>query len=93
MYLSKGDERFVIPCCGILLIIVICIRYISPILFPWSFDCACYATVFLLVGNQFKKKEIVDRVYQKPFIILVILISFIALSYLNGSVHMSVAIY
>ena len=77
---------------GVLLSAVL-VHYLCPVLLPWSLDCALYAVSFLLFGKALSEKEIVERLYRKPGAVLLLAAVFAVLSWLNGSVNMSVADY
>ena len=77
---------------GVLLAAVL-VHYLCPVLLPWSLDCALYAVSFLLFGKALSEKGIVERLYRKPGAVLLLAAVFAVLSWLNGSVNMSVADY
>ena len=77
---------------GVLLAAVL-VHYLCPVLLPWSLDCALYAVSFLLFGKVLSEKGIVERLYRKPGAVLLLAAVFAVLSWLNGSVNMSVADY
>lgn len=93
MRIAKGELRKVIAMNNGVLFVSVLIHYFSPILLPWSLDCALYAISFLCFGRALAEYNLVERLYKKPLILLVLAIAFVELSFVNGSVNMSVADY
>lgn len=90
---AKGDKKRLVLLTGLLLVIAIFYHYLSPVLLPWSLDCALYAAGFLLFGEVLWEKRTVEGLCQKPWYLALTVAIFVGLSYLNGSVNMSVADY
>lgn len=78
--------------CGCLLAAVF-LHYLSPVLLPWSLDCALYAVSFLLFGKFLEQEKAVERLYRKPLWLLLTAVIFAVSSLINGSVNMSVGDY
>ncbi|HIT66085.1 MAG TPA: acyltransferase [Candidatus Merdisoma merdipullorum] len=77
---------------GVLLAAVL-LHYLCPVLLPWSLDCALYSVSFLLIGKIMADRELVESLYRKPWALILTAAAFAGLSWLNGSVNMSVADY
>ena len=93
MRAAKGDmKKTVLYNFGVLLFSVL-LHYLCPVLLPWSLDCALYAVSFLVFGYGLAKRSFVERLYGKPWLLLLTAAVFAGLSWLNGSVNMSVADY
>ncbi len=71
----------------------VAMRYGSPVLLPWSLECALYATAFLEVGRQIQKRKLVEGLYARKWTLAVLLTAFVILSRINGRVNMSVGDY
>lgn len=69
------------------------IHYASPILLPWSLECALYAVAFLEVGARLKKHNAVEVFAGKKWVLPVLLAVLVGLSVVNGPVNMSVGDY
>ena len=93
MRAAKGDKKkLALFSLGTLLISVL-LHYLCPVLLPWSLDCALYAVSFMAFGKAAAERKLVEELYQKPVWILLTAAVFAVLSWLNGSVNMSVADY
>ena len=77
---------------GVLLAAVL-LHYLCPVLLPWSLDCALYSVSFLFIGKIMADRELVESLYRKPWALILTAAAFAGLSWLNGSVNMSVADY
>lgn len=77
---------------GVLLAAVL-LHYLCPVLLPWSLDYALYSVSFLLIGKIMADRELVESLYRKPWALILTAAAFAGLSWLNGSVNMSVADY
>jgi len=93
MRASRGEIRKLLVMNSGVLVLAIAIHYLCPILLPWSLDCALYAVSFLSLGQAAKKYGLVERLYGKPWVLLLLFAAFAGLSYVNGGVNMSVAVY
>lgn len=93
MRVSDGDDRKLLLLNSGVLAIAVLLHYLCPILLPWSVDCALYAVSFLCFGRILAKKDWVERLSHKPWILLGLGVIFVGLSVLNGDVNMSVAVY
>ena len=69
------------------------LHYASPILPPWSLECALYAVGFLELGHQIQKHRLVERIFKQKWMLVVLALAFVILARLNGSVNMSVGNY
>lgn len=68
------------------------IRTISPVLLPWSFENALYFLGFVEVG-RFMKEEGLSWLRKNEWIYANFLMAFVALSYLGGTVNLSISEY
>lgn len=75
---------------GISIAIGVILKYLCPVLLPWSLDTAFISVAFLHLGRILARDKRFDHIYQKPVFIVGILVLFIATSYFNGSGNMSV---
>lgn len=93
MRAAKGEKkRLAVLSLGTLLLSVL-LHYLCPVLLPWSLDCALYAVSFMAFGKAAAESGLVEKLYRKPVWILLTAVLFAGLSWLNGSVNMSVADY
>lgn len=69
------------------------LRYASPILLPWSLECALYAIAFLEAGYQIQRRGLVERLYSEKWALVLLFAAFVILSRINGRVNMSVGNY
>ncbi len=93
MRICRGDlKKLMILDSGVLLFSVL-LHYLCPVLLPWSVDTAFYAVSFLTFGKVVAQRELVEKIYQRPGILLLLAALFAGLSMVNGSVNMSVAFY
>lgn len=90
MTLAKGNEKRGLLYVGISILIGIILKYLCPILLPWSIDTALISVGFIHIGKIMKKENLVYRLYKKPFYILAVFLVFITTSYINGSGNMSI---
>ena len=93
MKVSGGDLRRLFMWNGVVLFLAVLVHYFCPILLPWSLDCALYAVSFLTLGKWMAEHRLVERLFGKPFALLLLTAAFAGLSVINGSVNMSVAEY
>lgn len=93
MRASKGELRKLCIMNGVVLFFAVLLHYLCPVLLPWSADCALYAVSFLTFGKVTAEWGLVKKLYKKPLSMLLLLIAFVGLSLINGSVNMSVAEY
>lgn len=70
----------------------IVLRYVSPVLLPWSLENALYFLGLIEFG-RFLKEEGLSWLRKNEWIYVNILIVFVALSYGNGSVNVSIDQY
>jgi len=91
--MSKGDRKKLLLQTGRLLAVAILVHYFCPVLLPWSVDCALYAVAFLTFGKFAAEYGLVGKLYGSPLWTGVLLVGFLGLSLLNGSVNMSIANY
>lgn len=70
----------------------IVLRSVSPVLLPWSLENALYFLGLLELG-RFLKEEGIVWLRENEWIYANFLIGFVALSYLNGSVNVSISEY
>ena len=91
--ISKGDRGKLLLCNGVVLVLAILLHSFCPVLLPWSLDCALYAVAFVTVGYIAAEEKWAEKLYRKPLLLLLAFAAFVGLSYLNGSVNMSVAEY
>lgn len=70
----------------------ILLRYGSPVLLPWSLDNALYFLGMLEFGRFLKEKRL-GMLRENSWIYVVICALFVALSYINGSVNVSIGQY
>ncbi|WP_099469135.1 acyltransferase family protein [Konateibacter massiliensis] len=75
---------------GISVLIGILLKYFSSILLPWSLDTAFISVAFLHAGRMLAREGRFEAIYKKPTAVAGIVVLFIAASYLNGSVNMSI---
>ncbi len=76
-----------------LVLLSVALHYASPVLLPWSLDCALYALAFLGAGHYFRKYSVVERLYGKKGVLALLALLFVGLSWANGPVNMSVGHY
>lgn len=93
MKLAKGELCKLYIVNGGVLLLAVLVHYFCPILLPWSIDCALYSVSFLGFGKVLKEHHLVEELYKKPLVLLLVAAAFIFLSFVNGSVNMSVAEY
>lgn len=93
MKTAKGDLCKLYIVNGGVLLLAVMLHYFCPILLPWSIDCALYAASFLTFGKVLKEYHLVETLYKRPLILFLFAAAFAALSFVNGSVNMSVAEY
>lgn len=75
---------------GICILTGIALKYFCPLLLPWSIDTALISVGFLHMGKILERESRFDLLCKKPFSIIFIIIIFVVVSYLNGSVNMSI---
>ena len=68
------------------------LRIISPVLLPWSIENALFFTGMIEAG-RFLKEEGITFLLKHEWIYVNILIVFVALSYIQGSVNVSISEY
>ncbi len=90
MTLAKGNLKREWIYLSISIFIGILLKYFCPILLPWSIDTAFISVGFVHMGKIMRQKNVVLKLYNNPFYVIVIVLVFIAISYINGSVNMSV---
>ncbi|OUQ26608.1 hypothetical protein B5E77_08950 [Lachnoclostridium sp. An131] len=93
MRAAKGNMKKALYLNFGLLLASVLLHYLCPVLLPWSLDCALYSVSFLMFGSSLARRELVEKLYRKPGILVLLAAAFIGLSCLNGSVNMSVADY
>jgi len=93
MKVSKGTWRRLLCCNGAVLLIAVLLHKFCPVLLPWSFDCAVYAVAFVTFGKAAKEYHFVEKTAGSLRLLFVVLVAFVGLSMINGSVNMSVAEY
>ncbi len=93
MQAAGGEHKRLLLLNSGILAAAILLHYLCPILLPWSVDCALYAVSFLCFGKIAADKDLVEKIYQKPLLLVLLAAAFVGLSVLNGDVNMSVAIY
>ena len=93
MRTAKGSWKRALSLNFILLLLAVLLHYLCPVLLPWSLDCALYAVSFLLFGMWLSREDAAERLYRRPWGILLAAAVFAGLSWVNGSVNMSVADY
>jgi fucose 4-O-acetylase-like acetyltransferase len=74
------------------MVLGIVLRYVSPVLLPWSIDNALYFLGLVELG-KFLKEEGLCRLRKNEWIYAVFLLIFMMLSYVNGSVNVSIGQY
>ena len=82
-------RRIAVACCmaaGILL------KYVSPVLLPWSLENVLYFLGLLELG-RFLKEEGMEFLSKNEWIYTNFLLAFVVLSYINGSVNVSISQY
>lgn len=92
----KLGEKNKKAACGMGLLLMLAgllLHYVSPVLLPWSLECALYATVFLWAGYGIRKYRITEWVYEKKWPALPLALLFVGAAWLNGPVNMSVGSY
>lgn len=93
MEAAKGELRKLYIMNGGVLLLAVLLHYFCPILLPWSIDCALYAVSFLTIGRALQEYGWVERLYKSPLRLLLLAAAFVGLSYVNGSVNMSLGEY
>lgn len=93
MQASGGELRKLLVINGGVLLLAVLVHYFCPVLLPWSFDCALYAVSFLTFGRVIAEFKLVERLYEKPGILILLAAAFVGTAYINGGVNMSVAEY
>ncbi len=93
LWAARGEEKRVLALNSVLLLLAVLLHYLCPVLLPWSIDCALYAVSFLCFGWMASRKNLVERVYYSPLLLLLLLLAFVFLSLFNGPVNMSTALY
>ena len=93
MEASKGELRKLQIMNGGVLLLAVMLHYFCPILLPWSIDCALYAVSFLTFGKALQEYGYVEKLYKRPLLLFLLAAAFVGLSFVNGSVNMSVGEY
>lgn len=83
--LAKGSYKKEWCYLAVSIIIGIVLKYLCPILLPWSIDTAFISVGFVHFGRLMKRNNLVQWFYKKPIYILTLLIGFVVVSYINGS--------
>ncbi len=91
--MTKGNERKMILGAVILLCFANLYHYMLPILLPWSFDAIAYFLLQFMWGYFMRKKDILNYVDQRKWILLIMGCVFFVLAKCNGSVNYSIADY
>ncbi len=79
---------------GLLLVLAsLLLHYVSPVLLPWSLECALYATAFLGAGYCIRKYCVTEWLYEKKWPVIPLALLFVGTAWLNGPVNMSVGCY
>lgn len=76
----------------ITMVVGVALRKISPVLLPWSIENALFFTGMIEAG-RFLKEEGLSWLRKNEWIYVNILIVFVALSYIQGSVNISISEY
>lgn len=66
---------------------------ICPILLPFSIDTAFLFIIFVWLGSYIRNNKLVEVLYDDFFKIILLLTAFLCLSWINGSVNLSVRDY
>ena len=74
-------------------LLAIVLHYVSPVLLPWSLECALYSTAFVELGTLAKKKQLPELMCRKWWMVVSAIVVFAALARVNGAVNMSVGDY
>lgn len=93
MEAAKGELRKLYIMNGGVLLLAVLLHYFCPVLLPWSIDCAMYAVSFLTLGKALQEYGWVEKLSKKPAWLLLLAAAFVGLSFVNGSVNMSVGEY
>lgn len=93
MQAAGGELRKLWVMNGGVLLLAVLLHYFCPILLPWSLDCALYAVSFLTLGRTLAQFDVVEKLYENPWVLGLLTAAFVGISLLNGSVNMSVAEY
>lgn len=75
------------------MVVALVLRYASPVLLPWSLECAFYAVALMELGAQIRNRLVLEKLYEKKWPALVLLAVFLGACLLNGPVNMSVGDY
>ncbi len=65
----------------------------TPLLLPWSLDAVPYFACFLAVGEELRERDGIYFLMEKWYRNLPVLVLFVCLSLLNGSVNLSLGCY
>lgn len=90
MTLAKSDLKREWIYLSISIFIGILLKYFCPILLPWSMDTAFLSVGFIHMGKIMRQKKVVLKLYENPFYAIVVFLVFVATSYINGGVNMSI---
>lgn len=85
MQLAKEDKKKESIYVSVCMLIGILLKYLCPILLPWSIDTAFLSVAFIHFGKIIKRENIVNRFSKNLGIILAIFAVFVATSYIDGS--------
>lgn len=77
---------------GIVMLIGVLLRTVSPVLMPWGLENALFFTGYLELGRFLKEKGLC-WLRQNEWIYANFLLAFIALSYMTDTVNVSISVY
>lgn len=86
---DEKKRRIAVGCC---MAVGILLKYVSPALLPWSLENVLYFSGLLELG-RFLKEEGMEWLRKNEWIYANFFIVFAALSYINGSVNVSISQY
>lgn len=89
--LSRSKRKYMLLGLGLLFSVLI--HYGTPVLFPWSLEAVPYFACFFGVGEWLKAHSGVEYLKEHWYWNLVLLILFVLLSRINGSVNLSCGNY
>lgn len=88
---SRSRRKYVLLAGGLMLAVIW--HGMTDLLLPWSLDVVPYFACFMAVGEQLREKDVIQRLLEKWYRILVLLVLFIGLANWNGSVNLSCGLY
>lgn len=86
----EGNWKRILLANLVLLVVAVLYHYIVPVLLPWSLDCIPMFLLLYLLGYVLATENVLQKLCQKPAIILVLMLVFSASAFVNGSANFSI---